>query len=73
MSAEHGHGPGRQFTADEIARFAHYREQRAEQRPAQCTYASPCWVDDGPPALNGPRCRGCQAKPDALRRWQVPP
>jgi hypothetical protein len=68
-------GPTRPYTADEIARFAQYREQRAAQRPAQCTHTLPCWVDEGPPAMDGHySCRGCQARPDILRhRWQAPP
>lgn len=66
------HGPEREFRPDEIEHYAQFREQRAAQRPAQCTYGSPCWVTDGPPALNGHTCRGCEGRPDSLRRWAVP-
>lgn len=55
----------RQYSAEEIARYR--REQRAEQRPPQCTYTSPCWVDDGAPAISQRgACRGCGGRPRSL-------
>ncbi len=67
------HYEGRQYRPDEIELYARYRKERAELRPANCTNASPCWVEDGAPALNGVTCRGCRVKPGSQpRRWQVP-
>lgn len=62
----------RDYTPDDHALFAAYREHRALVRPHQCTHdPERCWVEHGPPAIatNGPRspCLGCGANPRTLR------
>jgi hypothetical protein len=69
----YGSEGARERRPDELENYAKYRQDRAALRPAQCTGSSPCWVEDGPPALDGLSCRGCQVKPGRQpRRWQVP-
>lgn len=58
-------GPERPYSADELARFARFRDQRALYRPAECTMGgSECWVEQGPPAISrSARCLGCDGIP----------
>jgi hypothetical protein len=54
----------KEYDPHERALFARYRDARADLRPAACTYASPCWVEDGPPSIDSKQmCRGCQGRP----------
>lgn len=54
----------RAYTEAELALFAEYLAERQAERPAECTYAAPCWVERGPPAMRSRdclRCVGCGA------------
>jgi hypothetical protein len=53
------------YTEADLALFAKYEAARADLRPAACNPEGPCWVREGPPAMDktkgGPNtvCRGC--------------
>ena len=63
-----GLGPKAKFTPEQLALFAQYRRHREAARPAQCTYCEDrCWVEQGPPAINGNRrCVACNGAPVPL-------
>ena len=59
-----GLGPKAKFTDEQLALFAQYRQHREPARPPQCTYCEGCWVERGPPAINGNRrCVACNGMP----------
>ena len=61
---KHKTGPGRAYTADELALFATYRGERERVRPKRCTGGEQCWVEQGPPCITtGGRCLGCRGIP----------
>ena len=43
----------RVYSADELALFAQYRDQRAICRPLGCLGGEACWVELGPPGISG--------------------
>jgi hypothetical protein len=49
------------YTDADLALFAQYVAARADHRPAGCTGAEMCWVEKGPPGLDGrsTKCLGC--------------
>lgn len=52
------------YSPEELARFAEYRDQRASSRPAKCNGNDKCWVERGPPALmTDSQCVGCGGRP----------
>jgi hypothetical protein len=63
----------RSYNADDLERFAAFRTQRALFRPRNCKPGnSKCWVDYGPPAIDGRGlCRGCRNKPLGERCFGV--
>jgi hypothetical protein len=44
-------GPHREYSPEQLAIFARYKEQRASVRPLACQGGKSCWVELGPPAL----------------------
>lgn len=57
---------GKPYTAEEIAFFQQYRDNRAALRPRQCNRGERCWVERGPPAFragNAGECIGCDGTP----------
>lgn len=60
----HKSGPGRAYTADELALFAQYRGARERVRPRACAGGEQCWVALGPPGIStGGRCLVCNGVP----------
>jgi hypothetical protein len=56
----------RRYSANELRLFAEYRGVRTDFRPAACRpHVKLCWVEAGPPAVDGSggytRCAGCGA------------
>ncbi len=57
-------GPDGEYTPEDFALFARYREARAVCRPKKCTGSDNCWVDVGPPGLGSMcRCAVCLGVP----------
>jgi hypothetical protein len=63
------------YTDSDLALFAQYVTARADHRPQGCTRAEMCWVEKGPPGLDGrsTKCLGCghtvgDGKPS--RQWR---
>jgi hypothetical protein len=49
-----------QYSADEMALYAAYRDQRATVRPTACIGSAECWVELGPPGTGRyGRCGVC--------------
>ncbi len=58
-------GIQRQYTEEQLALFARYRDVRASCAPQGCTRGERCWVEAGPPCIDTGSnvCIGCRKTP----------